>query len=101
MTNNKYIKSILYIVVFGILNLFNKYLLIPYTQSDANSHMNPASVFATIYIVITVGMTFLIAKYILKKNYLIGILFLLLSISCLYWRAQLLTITCQKCAMGG
>lgn len=98
----KYKSAIVSAGIVILINFIVYYLLIPYAQKNANSHMNPGPVFGVIfYILASIVLLYMTLKSFngMKKVkiYSLSALF----ISFIFWGYQMRTMHCMLCAKSG
>lgn len=90
------------LVTILAVNLVSAFLLLPYAQQTANSHMNEGSFIGTIYYIISVSIAVAgITALASHKNKNQFLLFLVFSATLAYWGYRLHSLYCLGCANGG
>jgi hypothetical protein len=83
-------------------NLLTYFLLIPYVQKTANSHINSGPFFGTSYYILAgLLLLFGLNELIKRKNYQRFILLFIFAISLSIWAYKLHAIECLSCLLNG
>ena len=102
-TRNNVEKKHIYILTLVVLtNCLTYFLLMPYSQKAANSHMNSGSFFGTTFYIIS-AISLILAINVTRKqnNIKIFLILLVLGGTCFYWGYKLHSVYCQGCANSG
>ena len=84
------------------VNLLTYFLLIPYVQKTANSHINSGPFFGTSYYIFSgILVIFGINELIRRKNHQRFILLFIFAISLSIWAYKLHAIECLSCLLNG
>ena len=95
-------KNIPILTVFLITNLCTFFLLLPYAQQSANSHMNSGPAFGIIYVIVSLLLLFISIYWLIKrKDVTMFLLILFLALNLSYWAYKLYTLHCLECSKGG
>jgi uncharacterized membrane protein len=95
-------KEIIFWIVFVAVNLLTYFLMIPFAQKLANSHMNDGPFFGILYFIVGGIVAGLMVFQLLKRakiKTILPIILLVLSIG--YWGYELYTIDCLGCLKAG
>jgi hypothetical protein len=85
-----------------MISLLTYFLLLPYSQKTANSHMNLGPLFGEIYYMISALMLLIGLNLLMKhKDIKVFILLLVFSGTLIYWGYRLHSLYCLGCANGG
>ena len=97
MSNKK-----LYLPVIIAVNLLIAFLILPYAQNTANSHMNNGP-FLGILLYITSGIFVLYAinLLIMHKELIVFLLLLAFAFTLIYWGYRLCHLQCTGCSNSG
>lgn len=80
------------------INLILCFIVLPYTQKEANRHMDPGPSFSFILYIIAAILIWICIIRIKRKNiYILAVL----AISLIYWGYRLGSLDCLVCASGG
>ncbi len=96
------ISSIFLVLVLFLVNILIYFLLLPYAQETANTHINSGSFFGNLFYLIS-SLLFIIFIYFLfaKKNYQTSTILLLFGFTFLFWGIKLKSLECLGCLNAG
>ncbi len=100
---NKVAKKQIYLLL-GILivNILTYFLLVPYAQKTANSHINQGDFFGIVYYVISVIFLVIGIRSLIKdRNILLFLLYAGFVITFAFWGYKLFSLYCLECASCG
>ena len=95
-------KLIVILIVILPVNLLTAFLILPYAQNTANSHMNSGPFFGVLFYIIS-AIIILLAVYILisHKDIKLFLLFLVFAFTVIFWGYRLCHLYCLGCATSG
>ena len=95
-------KDIYILSVILAVNLLTAFLILPYAQKTANSHMNNGPFLGTIFYIIS-GIIILLGLNILikQKGIKVFLLLLVFALTLIYWGYKLYHLYCLGCANSG
>jgi len=95
-------KKKLYLSVIVAVNLLIAFLIIPYAQSTANSHMNAGPVFGIlVYIISCIILMYAINLLLIHKELIVFLLLLVFTCTLIYWGYSLSHLQCTGCSTSG
>src|SRR5688572_20062595 len=95
-------KNIYIFSTFIIVNVLTYFLVLPYAQKTANTHMNNGPFFGIIYYSISAFvLVFCINNLLTNRNFKKLLILLLFSVTFIYWGYRLYLLYCLGCANGG
>ncbi|MCL9807644.1 hypothetical protein NAT51_19130 [Flavobacterium amniphilum] len=98
MINNR---EIYFMLFLAVINPFIYFILLPYAQIRANSHMDAGPAFSLILLVISIIITITSIKRYLKTKEIRIFLFPFITIvNLVYWAYRLGTLECFGCSAG-
>lgn len=90
-------KDLISLITILTINLLTCFVLLPYAQKTANSHMNIGPFAGTIYFILA-GLV--IVVFMSKRNFSMKLILgvVLLATTCIYWGVRLHSLHCVSCA---
>lgn len=85
-----------------LFNLLTYFLLLPYAQQTANSHVNSGPAFGIIYCIVSSillsASIYQLFKHSARTTF---VLFFIFAVNFIYWAYILCTLQCLDCTNGG
>lgn len=100
MTLNK--KHIYILTAIFAINMLTLFVILPYGQQTANSHMNNGPFLGIVYFILAALTTILAANFLTKhRDKKIGLGVLLIILTFVIWGLKLYSLYCIPCAKSG
>ncbi|MDQ3111470.1 MAG: hypothetical protein M3R17_16405 [Bacteroidota bacterium] len=94
-------KKIAVLVTIVVLNVLTYFLVLPFAQKTANSHMGNGPLLGIIYCILAFCTILLSIRSLKQKDVLLFFLFVLLTAALIYWGTRLHSLYCLECTSSG
>jgi hypothetical protein len=89
------------LLLWGALYILTYFLVLPYAQRTANSHMNIGPFLGTIYYIFSLAALQFSIRAIMRKDVTLFLLFVGAMTMFIYWGYRLHSLYCLGCANSG